>query len=45
MTFGPDGNLYVSGRNNAVVVRYDGTTGVPLGTYVTSLDSHGNFST
>jgi DNA-binding beta-propeller fold protein YncE len=42
LTFGPDANgdgvpeLYVSGRNNATVVRYDGATGAPLGTFVTS---------
>jgi len=40
LTFGPDANgdgipeLYVSGRNSANVVRYDGATGQPLGTYV-----------
>jgi DNA-binding beta-propeller fold protein YncE len=42
LTFGPDVNgdgipeLYVSGRNSFNVVRYDGATGQPLGTYVTS---------
>ena len=42
LTFGPDANgdgipeLYVSGRNSFNVVRYDGATGQPLGTYVTS---------
>lgn len=42
LTFGPDANgdtvpeLYVSGRNNATVVRYDGVTGQPLGTFVAS---------
>jgi sugar lactone lactonase YvrE len=41
MTFGPDVNadnvpeLYVSGRNSFNIVRYDGATGLPLGTYVT----------
>ena len=42
LAFGPDANgdglpeLYVSGRNSFNVVRYDGATGQPLGTYVTS---------
>jgi sugar lactone lactonase YvrE len=42
ITFGPDANsdgvpeLYVSGRLSFNVVRYDGATGAPLGTYVTS---------
>ena len=42
LTFGPDANgdgvpeLYVSGRNSFNVVRYDGVTGAPLGSYVTS---------
>jgi hypothetical protein len=42
MAFGPDANgdtipeLYVSGRNSHNVVRYDGATGAPLGSYITS---------
>src|SRR5262249_25138060 len=41
LAFGPDVNgdevpeLYVSGRTSHSVVRYDGATGAPLGTYVT----------
>ena len=31
LCFGPDGNLYVTGRNSFNVIRYDGTTGQPLG--------------
>jgi sugar lactone lactonase YvrE len=40
ITFGPDANgdgvqeLYVSGRSSSSVVRYDGVTGLPLGTYI-----------
>jgi DNA-binding beta-propeller fold protein YncE len=33
LTFGPDGNLYVTSNGNAVL-RYDSTTGAPLGTFV-----------
>ena len=42
MAFGPDANsdgipeLYVSGRDTHNVVRYDGVTGLPLGSYVTT---------
>ncbi len=42
LNFGPDANgdnvseLYVSGRDSFSVVRYDGVTGQPLGTYITS---------
>lgn len=42
LAFGPDANsdgvpeLYVSGRNSQNVVRYDGATGQPLGTFVTA---------
>ena len=42
MAFGPDANgdgvpeLYVSGRDSHNVVRYDGVTGLPLGSYVTT---------
>src|SRR5262249_1210780 len=42
LTFGPDANndgipdLYVSSSGNNAVLRYDGATGQPLGTYVTS---------
>jgi len=35
MTFGPDGNLYVSGYNSNNVVEYNGTTGALIGTFVT----------
>ncbi len=34
MTFGPDGNLYVSGAASSNVLRYDGQTGVFLGAFV-----------
>jgi DNA-binding beta-propeller fold protein YncE len=33
-TFGPDGNLYVVDYNSGSVVRYDGTTGQSLGTFI-----------
>jgi sugar lactone lactonase YvrE len=36
MTFGPDGNLYVSSANTNQVLEYNGTTGAFLGTFVTS---------
>jgi sugar lactone lactonase YvrE len=36
LCFGPDGNLYVTGRNSFNVVRYDGTTGQSLGNLNTS---------
>ena len=36
LSFGPDGNLYVTGRNSFNVARYHGTTGQPLGTLDTS---------
>jgi DNA-binding beta-propeller fold protein YncE len=35
LTFGPDGNLYVTNSDSSVL-RYDGTTGAPLGTFVAS---------
>jgi sugar lactone lactonase YvrE len=35
LTFGQDGNLYVTSSGNAVL-RYDGTTGAPLGAFVTA---------
>jgi sugar lactone lactonase YvrE len=35
LTFGPDGNLYVTSSGNAVL-RYDSTTGAPLGTIVSA---------
>ena len=35
LTFGPNGDLYVTGRNSFNVVRYD-ATGAPVGTYVAS---------
>ena len=34
MTFGPDGNLYVSSLGRARVLRFDGTTGAYLGQFV-----------
>jgi hypothetical protein len=34
MTFGPDNNLYVSSRDSNSVLRYDGTTGLSLGAFV-----------
>ena len=34
MAFGPDGNLYVSGRNSNNVVEYNGTTGAYIRTFV-----------
>ena len=42
LTFGPDANgdgvpeLYVTGSDSFNVVRYDGATGQPLGTYITT---------
>jgi sugar lactone lactonase YvrE len=36
LCFGPDGNLYVTGRNSFNVIRYDSTTGQPLGRLNTS---------
>lgn len=36
LCFGLDGNLYVTGRNSFNVIRYDGTTGQPLGSLNTS---------
>jgi sugar lactone lactonase YvrE len=42
LTFGPDANndgipeLYVTGRNSNTVTRYDGVTGLPVGTFVTA---------
>ena len=36
VTFGPDGNLYVADSAGNDVLRYDGTTGAPLGTFVAS---------
>src|SRR5205807_2666527 len=35
LTFGPDGNLYLTSSGSAIL-RYDGATGAPLGTFVTS---------
>jgi sugar lactone lactonase YvrE len=35
LTFGPEGNLYVTSAGNAVL-RYDSTTGTPLGTFITA---------
>lgn len=32
ITFGPDGNLYVA-DNNGYILRFDGTTGAPTGTF------------
>jgi hypothetical protein len=34
ITFGPDGNLYVGGSYSSNVVRYDGTTGAYIDTFV-----------
>lgn len=34
LTFGPDGNLYVSSHDSQAVLRYDGTTGAFLGAFV-----------
>jgi outer membrane protein assembly factor BamB len=36
MTFGPDGNLYVGSLNTNEVLRYDGTSGAFLGSFVTA---------
>jgi streptogramin lyase len=36
MTYGPDGNLYVSSWGNGSVVRYDGTTGAFINDFVPS---------
>src|SRR5262249_23928796 len=35
MTFGPDGNLYVTNSDSSVL-RFDGSTGASLGTFVSS---------
>jgi DNA-binding beta-propeller fold protein YncE len=35
LTFGPDGDLYVTSGNNTVI-RYNGTTGALIGTFVTA---------
>src|SRR5438309_452858 len=35
-TFGPDGNIYRVGIPSTTVQRYSGTTGTPLGTFVSS---------
>src|SRR5262249_18724759 len=34
LVFGPDGNLYVASSNTFQVLRYDGTTGAPVGSGV-----------
>ncbi len=34
--FGPDGNLYVAGRINNAVFRFDGTTGAFIDTFINS---------
>jgi hypothetical protein len=34
LVFGPDGNLYVSSQNNNSVLRYDGTTGAFIDTFI-----------
>src|SRR5436309_1465529 len=36
MTYGPDGNLYVSSLNSAEVLRYNGLTGASMGAFVTA---------
>jgi sugar lactone lactonase YvrE len=36
VTFGPDGNLYVGSRNTSAVIRYDGSTGAFIDTFVPS---------
>ena len=36
LTFGPDGNLYVTDVNNSDVLRYNGTTGAYMNTFVPS---------
>jgi N-acetylneuraminic acid mutarotase len=46
MAWGPDGNLYVGSLNTNQVLRYDGTTGAFLGTFIdagTSLDKDSPF--
>src|SRR5215471_10683239 len=35
LTFGPDGNLYVTGANSSNVVRFDGQTGRLIDVFVT----------
>jgi len=35
LTFGPDGNLYISGRGANVIQRFDGTTGAFIDTFAT----------
>ncbi|MFO0892968.1 MAG: Calx-beta domain-containing protein [Isosphaeraceae bacterium] len=34
LTYGPDGNLYVSSSGSNAVLRYDGSTGASLGTFI-----------
>jgi WD40 repeat protein len=36
LTFGPDGHLYVSNQGTNSVLKFDGTTGVSLGTFVSA---------
>jgi hypothetical protein len=35
LTFGPDGNLFVADVVTSSILKYDGATGAPLGTFVT----------
>lgn len=39
MAWGPDGNLYVGSHGTNQVLKYDGTTGAFLGTFVNNVDS------
>ena len=41
LTFGPDGDLYVSNRGNNRVDRFNGTTGVFLSTFANVTNPHG----
>ena len=39
MAWGPDGNLYVGSLNTNQVLRFDGTTGALVGTFIDGVDS------
>src|SRR4030095_6282307 len=36
MTYGPDGALYIASYSNSSIIKVDGQTGEPAGTFVTS---------
>jgi hypothetical protein len=45
LVFGPDGNLYVSSQSNNSVLRYDGTTGAFIDTFIQTGSGGLNFRT